>query len=149
METIPGSVDHEQLYDLMRRQIEHEDNLNCQRLAWLVASQAFLFTAFAIVLNGMAAGVEGPRHQSFVFQIIPVIAVTSCALIYFGLIAGVLAMRELRKSFEIHLKDHLPRAWPPLQGSRLTLVLGHIAPVLLPLIFIAIWLCISRHGAQL
>ena len=42
-------------YRLIRERIEHEDNLVVQRLLWLVASQSFLFTACAIVLNGLTA----------------------------------------------------------------------------------------------
>ncbi len=37
--------------EALRRRIEHEDNLVNQRLSWLVASQAFMLTAFAILLN--------------------------------------------------------------------------------------------------
>ena len=36
------------------RQLEHEDSPMINRLSWLVASQSFLFTAYAIVLNGAA-----------------------------------------------------------------------------------------------
>ena len=38
--------------DAVRRQIEHEDVLIVNRLSWLIASQSFLFTAYAIMLNG-------------------------------------------------------------------------------------------------
>jgi hypothetical protein len=37
---------------MLRDQLQHEDNLITQRLSWLMGSQAFLFTAYAIVLNG-------------------------------------------------------------------------------------------------
>ena len=40
-------------YNLIRERIEHEDNLIVQRLTWLVGSQSFLFTAYAIVSNGL------------------------------------------------------------------------------------------------
>ena len=43
-------------YRLIRSQIEHEDNLNSQRLSWFVASQSFLFTAYAIVLSNLSPG---------------------------------------------------------------------------------------------
>ena len=38
-------------YNLIRERIEHEDNLIVQRLTWLVGSQSFLFTAYAIASN--------------------------------------------------------------------------------------------------
>ena len=36
----------------IRRRIEHEDNLLNQRVSWVVSSQAFLLTGYAILLNG-------------------------------------------------------------------------------------------------
>lgn len=42
-------------YNLFRNRIEHEDNLIVQRLSWLVASQSFLFTAYAITVNGLSS----------------------------------------------------------------------------------------------
>jgi hypothetical protein len=47
-------------YRLIRARIEHEDALTVNRLSWLVASQSFLFTAYALTLNGLAAGLSGP-----------------------------------------------------------------------------------------
>ena len=38
-------------YQLFRSRIEHEDTLILQRLSWLMASQSFLFTAYAIVTS--------------------------------------------------------------------------------------------------
>ncbi len=35
-------------YEAARRRIEHEDNLNVNRLSWLMASQSFLFSAYAV-----------------------------------------------------------------------------------------------------
>ena len=36
-------------YRTIRDQIQHEDNLIVQRLAWLMAAQSFFFTGYAIV----------------------------------------------------------------------------------------------------
>ena len=47
-------------YQAIRARIEHEDGLTVNRLSWLVGSQSFLFTAYALTLNGLAAGREGP-----------------------------------------------------------------------------------------
>jgi hypothetical protein len=41
--------------DTIRRHLKHEDSLMVNRLSWLVAWQSFLFTAYAIVLNGTSA----------------------------------------------------------------------------------------------
>ncbi|HYY29634.1 MAG TPA: hypothetical protein VE860_16950 [Chthoniobacterales bacterium] len=38
-------------YHTVRDQIQHEDSLIMQRIAWLTAAQSFLFTAYAITAN--------------------------------------------------------------------------------------------------
>jgi hypothetical protein len=42
-------------YQVFRNRIEHEDNLIMQRFSWLMASQSILFTAYAIVPNGLSS----------------------------------------------------------------------------------------------
>src|SRR2546425_10826614 len=84
-------------YNLFRQRLEHEDNLIIQRLSWLVASQSFLFTAYAIVLNGLTAtpppAVAGyMEQQRLVFRLIPVVAIITNGLIYLRIIAAGAAM---------------------------------------------------------
>ena len=61
-------------YRLIRSQIEHEDNSQQQRLSWLVASQSFLFTAFAIVLSNLQ--IEKPSaiatHLQLLVRVLPI-----------------------------------------------------------------------------
>ena len=45
----PPHFNSEDFYKLIRGQIEHEDNLIGTRLNWFMASQSFLFSAYAIV----------------------------------------------------------------------------------------------------
>jgi hypothetical protein len=44
-----------EIYDRIRKKIEHEDTLVSQRLSWLLTSQGFLFVAFGLLLNAPAA----------------------------------------------------------------------------------------------
>ena len=46
--TVLESISRIEYYQIIRSQIEHEDNLINQRLSWFVAAQAFLFSAYAI-----------------------------------------------------------------------------------------------------
>src|SRR6185295_15038133 len=41
-------------YVLLREEIRHQDNLVNARLSWLVSSQSFLLSGFAVTLNGSA-----------------------------------------------------------------------------------------------
>src|SRR5476651_2598852 len=96
-------LDHEmpppEFYHLVRSQIEHEDNLNSQRLSWFVASQSFLFTAYAIVTGNLNSHALPwvARQLQLLITLIPVAALTTCALIYATILAGALAMKNLRK----------------------------------------------------
>jgi hypothetical protein len=84
------------LYHLFRSRVEHEDNLIVQRLSWLVASQSFLFTAYAIVTNGLnspsATSNAFARQELRLVHIIPLVAVLNSLLIYVGILA---ALRKL------------------------------------------------------
>ena len=96
-----------EFYHLVRRRIEHEDGLTVNRLSWLVASQSFLFTAYALTLNGLAAGLSGPMadRQALLCRLIPLIGVATTALIYAGLIASSRALVWLRASLRARLGD--------------------------------------------
>ena len=48
-------------FTLIQARLSHEDDLVNQRVSWLVNSQSFLLTAYAITLNGSGCG----REQTF------------------------------------------------------------------------------------
>jgi len=139
-----------EFYQAIRSQIVHEDDLIAQRLSWLVSSQSFLFTAYAIVLNGPAVTRSAlmSRQQALIYQVIPGIAMISAILIYCGIIGGAVAMNSLRKAFQAQFATHGRSAVPSVQGNIRTLLLGHIAPLTLPLIFAAVWLVIWIRGGE-
>ena len=129
-------------YQIFRNRIEHEDNLIMQRLSWLMASQSFLFTAYAIVTNGMTTspatgGNMFVNHLLTLARIIPVVALLNSLLILVSILAALKAIRELRHGYQ-----HQPETLEviPLQTSKIARTLGLSAPVLLPLLFLAVWL---------
>jgi hypothetical protein len=91
-----SASDPAEYYQLIRHRLEHEDNLIVQRLSWMVASQSFLFTAYAITMNGLAAA---PAHtadrQQLLLRLVPVVGILSATLIYCGILAALFAMRVL------------------------------------------------------
>lgn len=135
-------------YQLIRERIEHEDNLVVQRLSWLVASQSFLFTAYAIVLNGLtgtAAAATLLHPHLRLSRLIPVVAILTCALIYVSIVAAVKAIATLRRSYRSRFpSDEIDL--PGIQTGRLTRTLGLCAPLLLPLVFISVWLYLAAQG---
>ena len=129
-------------YQVFRNRIEHEDNLIMQRLSWLMASQSFLFTAYAIVTNGLsAAPTTGANlfmnHLTTLARIIPIVALLNSLLIAISIMGALKAIRELRNEYSRHAQvlEALP-----LQTSRFARCMGLSAPVLLPLLFLAVWL---------
>src|SRR5260221_117650 len=117
----PISSDDRAYCDTVRRQIEHEDSLVVNRLSWLMGSQAFLFTAYAIVVNGPVI----PRNavfttkQDHLLSIIPLLGVGCCALIYAGVLAASMAMRRLRADLAFQINQS-PTKNPPIQGTPMT-----------------------------
>src|SRR5438067_12118697 len=84
-------------YHILRDQLQHEDNLTTQRLSWLMASQAFLFTAYAIVMNGPERAMSpfAATQQQWLVTAIPALALSSAGLIYVSIGAGVIALLNL------------------------------------------------------
>jgi hypothetical protein len=138
-------------YSLIRERIEHEDNLIVQRLSWLVASQSFLFTAYAIVTNGLTTLPPQPAYIHFsdqlqlLFQLIPIVGTLTCVLIYVSVLAAVVTMRRLRLSYHSRFGTE-ERDLPPVQTQAPARLFGYSAPVLLPLVFIIVWLIIWIRG---
>lgn len=132
-------------YEAARRRLDHEDSLNVSRLSWLITSQSFLFSGFAVVVNGLGAthAVAHPYkwYQEQLLRMIPMLGLFSCALIYVGVIGGVLAQRRLRKMVEANVADD---SRPPLIAGLRTRWLGLSAPLFLPPAFIVAWLILCR-----
>jgi hypothetical protein len=134
--------------EALRRRIEHEDNLVNQRLSWLVASQAFMLTAFAIALNAppnaqtAAYAAASQRLVSF----LPLAGIACIVIIGFTVAGAIWSMRLLRKQASaITLPNDLPVQSPaPIRA------LGLFAPIGIPLVFLVLWLVIlaAYHGGS-
>jgi len=134
-----------QYYQLLRDRIEHEDNLVIQRLSWMVASQSFLFTAYAIVLNGLNSLPPSPapppfiNQQMLVFRVVPVVGILTCVLIYVSILAAVKSMARLRNMYHSRFGSE-DKDLPAVQSKAALRLLGSAAPLLLPPIFTVVWL---------
>jgi hypothetical protein len=135
-------------YRAVRSQIEHEDNLVAQRLSWLLASQSFLFTAYAITLNGPVQShfKSFEASSALLMSLLGVVGIVSAVLIWVSILAGMAAMRKLRLDFERYVGSDLPRSLPPIQTRGLELRFGQLGPLLIPLLFIAVWTVLLVRG---
>ena len=129
--------------EIIRHRIEHEDNLLNQRVAWVVSSQAFLLTGYAILLNGPAQfGSEALRQaRDLLMTLIPLTSIAVTALIWVAILAAILAMRDLRISASRHPSDGATY----IQGRALTRRVGLTVPVVIPLVFLTTWLLLILH----
>ena len=141
-DTLPDSMLPLQYYAIVRSQIEHEDNLVGQRLSWFVAAQSFLFTAYAITVSNIRPEINGPpsKIQQPMLIVVPLVALLTSLLLSITIIAGLVAIANLRRLFDSHVAKPAQHQLPPIQGYRDTRVFGQAGPILLPFIFAAAWI---------
>jgi hypothetical protein len=137
----PQEVQRLDYYRILRGQIEHEDNLVGSRISWFVTSQSFLFSAYAIIATSfqVTAAQTALDAKHLLLVIIPSIAIAASVLILFSIISGIRAMEELRKRYVQLIAGWQDPLLPPIQGNRLNRMIGMAAPVLLPPLFMAVW----------
>jgi uncharacterized integral membrane protein len=135
-------VEAEALFQTIRSEIKHEDDLIGQRVSWFTASQAFLLTALAIANQGETR-LPSPTNNAL-FPLIPVVALASSVLIFFGVLAGIAALFQWRTRLKT-LAARYPEA-PRLHREGWIMALGWTVPIALPLVFIIAWLYLLVQG---
>ena len=118
--------------------IERENDLLGSRTTWVVTSQAFLFSAYAVSVTGAGVEQTNPHAASveLLIKLLPWTAMLSLALFYVTLVGGLVAMAKLRRSLSA------PDA--VLRGNWLSRMAGLVAPVLTPGVFLLTWLAVIR-----
>jgi hypothetical protein len=138
-----GTISPLERYQVFRGRIEHEDNLVMQRLSWLMASQSFLFTEYAIVTNALTNSMGNNRGMIFAGRLsaledlISIVSLLNRLLIFVSILAALKSIRELRREYRNQVGNLEGMA---LQTSRVTRLLGLSAPVILPFVFVMVWL---------
>jgi hypothetical protein len=107
-----------------------------------VAAQAFLFSAYAILLNAPSQVrlQSFAKQQEILFSLIPLVAIGVSILIYVTIIAATLAMANLRRLAKNYFEDSA--LLPPIQGYRRTFLLGQATPILIPFLFMSSWIVV-------
>jgi len=131
-----------QIFDIIRSEIKHEDDLIGQRVSWFTASQAFLLTALAIAHQGKTTLPTSSNNA--LFPLIPIVALCSSVLIFCGVVAGIAALAQWRARFRALAHGH-PEV-PRVVNDGWIVVMGWSAPLVLPLVFIVAWVYLLAHG---
>jgi hypothetical protein len=137
----PVRTDDLAYYHHLRGRLEHEDGLIVNRLSWLMASESFLFTAYAIAMNSPA---PTPHHRRLL-HLIPIVAIASSVLIFIGILAAVRAMGWIRGLLKQRVPDPSALGLPPIHTPG-SVKAGLTAPLLLPVMFVVVWLYLLTSG---
>lgn len=132
------AIDISNKYDRYCRELDKEDKLLNDRVTWLLVSQSILFAAVQL-------GGKGPEGS-----IIEIIAKVGCALsviIWLSVLAAIFCFLRYHSQLK---KCCLPandpdKAYPQVHRTRPIIILGFIAPFVLPIIFFLAWICIINQ----
>lgn len=131
-----------ELYQVLRAEVKHEDDLIGQRVNWFTASQAFLLVSLAIAHKGETS-MPNPANNTF-FPMVPVVALCSSFLIFAGVVAGIVALAQWRGRLRRLARRH-PEL-PYVKYDTFIVPAAWSAPLLMPLVFILAWLFLLAHG---
>jgi hypothetical protein len=138
---LPKPTSSAELYRIIRERIDYEENLLNQRVIWLIFSQSFLVSAYAIMLNSPPEP-KSPMYgdlQSCLVWLLPSLALIVSIIIYISVISALYHIAELSKSFETYPKDDTIERFPAMNDTSFIRRLGGLPPVLVPLLFIGAW----------
>ena len=127
-------------YHYLREEIRHQDNLINARLSWLVSSQSFLLSGFAVALSGSARSLLPIYAKLNVILVasLPVAGLVTDLASYLTIWAAILRMKEIRKIAGTSHPAHLPA----VQAETFTPRLGLAGSVLIPVVFFVVWVTI-------
>jgi hypothetical protein len=100
-----------EVYNLVRQQIEHEDELVNQRVNWLLFSQAFFFGTFATILT---TGTE-LSYQSLMIDLIATTGIVLCICGFSSILAAMESHGRLTKFWQ-DSKDRI--RFPQISGVK-------------------------------
>lgn len=93
--------DLDALYDRLRKQIEHEDNLTNQRLSWFLGFQGLFIVAYGTILSS-----DCSKHYTTVLFILSFVAFVTCCSAAISLDAASKSINELSSFW--NAKTRLP-----------------------------------------
>lgn len=134
-------------YDILRRQVEHEDNLVIQRLNWLLVANGFLFVAFAQIL----------ATEKITNKLVPLLGIGCISIMVtifslVGLFAAFNALRSLHEAIEETIETEMSKSGTamggvpkivlkPLKGGKRVIFMG------LSLRWIGAWYASGKNSA--
>ena len=123
----------------IRARIDHEDDLVAHRTTWVVGSQAFLCSAYAICTAGVRAAEGVQLHKLARLQsLLPWAALLSLVSLLISISSALASMWHLRRL--VPPDDELHRAI--IWGHPAVRHAGAAASIVIPLLFLSLWIAI-------
>ncbi len=123
----------------IRARIDHEDDLIVHRTTWVVGSQAFLFSAYAICAAGVRAALGVQLHKMVLLQaLLPWAALLSLLSLFVSILSALASMWQLRRL--VSTDDDLQRV--VIWGHPAVRYAGAAASVVIPLLFLSVWVAV-------
>jgi fatty acid desaturase len=138
-----GNLSRADLYDRLRSQIQHEDNVINIRVVWQLLGQSFFFSTYAAVLNskGEAKNVLFQQQQELLLWAVPIAALIAGLLASMSIFSSLYTIEHLGTIYDRHTddKDQSAKSFPSLRGPEKARVWALVPPIGLPILFILIW----------
>lgn len=135
---LDGASDFERTKFICER-LDYENSLLVQRTSWIVASQAFLVSAFALCV----IGTSNPHHATtleLMVKLLPWTSIVSLGAFYITISGGLVAMYHLQQIVHARLGD----GWEHLlvETRAVPRYAGLVAPVAVPAVFLVTWVAV-------
>jgi hypothetical protein len=129
---------------MIREEIKHEDSLINFRLSWLLATQAFLFTAYAVAQDNNNHLFS--RDGRYLIQIIGLVTTVA---IFMGLLAAINSFNHWQVKLRDFYLDPPNLNFPRIKRPEFAIGFGFIAPAGLPIFLSCVWIFLLKGHRSL
>jgi hypothetical protein len=137
---MPTDQDHRDLWRMIRSKIQHEESWIQQRVSWHLATNAFLFSAYAfVVVSAASRGSDLP--PSVLLVMIPLVGVLFSSLVYLGVLAATRELKHILHEWRIFGPESAEsEKLPAVHVGPSSLRLARFATTGISITAIAMWL---------
>jgi len=99
---MPAIDDHREVWRMIRLKIQHEESWIQQRVSWHLATNAFLFSAYAfLVVSAGSKGNDLSPPTSVLLVLIPVVGALFSSLVFIGVLAAAGEIKHILREWSL------------------------------------------------
>ena len=139
---MPRDQSGEELWNMIRSKVQHEASWIQHQVSWHLATNAFLFSAYAVLIVSASSRVDEPSLAALVLLLlIPLVGTLFSTFVYIGVIAATREIGNALREWETLGPDQEARSrLPAIQMGRSSLKLAGFSSTGISLTAIAMWL---------